>query len=81
MLALKTLYTRKVKIPAYLNANIKSDNANETNIGGESFLYELNFEKLLEHENIAFHNKRFKEAVIDKLERVMTEDKEMQTED
>ena len=78
---MKTLYTRKVKIPAYLNANIKSDDANdtnknETNIGSESFLYELNFEKLLEHENIAFHNKRFKEAVMDKLERVMTEDKE-----
>ena len=77
MLALKTLYTRKVKIPACLNANIKSDDANDININHESFLYELNFEKLLEHENIAFHNKRFKEAVMDKLERVMTEDKEI----
>ena len=49
--ALKTLYTRKVKIP---NTNINVDN---TNVNHDSFLYELNFEKLREHGYMAYRDK------------------------
>ena len=65
--ALKTLYTRKVKIP---NTNI-----NNTNVGNESFLYELNFEKLREHYPLRYDDERFKE-VLDNLDFIITVDEE-----
>ena len=55
MHALKTLYTRKVKMPTDMNDN---NNINKNiNIGKDSFLYELNLEKLREHEAIALRDK------------------------
>lgn len=52
--------------------------ANETNdnIGRESFLYELNFEKLREHYHLACSDKYFKEEVLDNLDFMITVDEE-----
>ena len=46
----------------------------DTNVNHDSFLYELNFEKLREHKDFAHDDKQFKEEVLDKLEFIITVD-------
>ena len=65
--ALKTLYTHKVYTP-----NINTNN--------DYYLYELTFEKIKEHFRDAYDHKRFKKSVMDKLEPLITKEKETQTE-
>ena len=58
-----------------INANTNdSANVDDTNVNHDSFLYELNFEKLREHKDFAHDDKQFKEEVLDKLEFIVTVD-------
>ena len=47
--------------------------------GNESFLYELNLEKLRDHEDMAWRGKLFKGKVIRKMESIKKVDAEIQT--
>ena len=53
-----------------------NDTNNNTNVNHDSFLYELNFEKLREHYHLACSDEHFKEEVLDNLDFMITVDEE-----
>lgn len=74
--AFKTVYAHKITTPNTNTNTNTNTNANNTNVGNDSFLYELNLKKIDEDRSIITDDKLFKKIVIDKLDPLITKDKE-----